>query len=190
MSKIYKRSFIGILVLAILTLALPAFARAKMNEDELIAQLSSSDEKKVYDALQNLEKQYPTSTTDLPAIKKLLTDDRIKVKRKAARVLGVIHADVSESDIAAICTLLKSPDPDTVTDGLKALRGLKAPSAVPEILPVLKNPTPNVVRDACRTLAVLGDKSVVPSLEPLLSSPNPKVQQDAQDAIFALKAKS
>ncbi len=189
MSKIYERSFIGMLVLSFLALALPVLA-APLSEDELIAQLSSSDEKKVYDALQHLEKQYPTGTKALPAMKKLLADDRIKVKRKAARVLGVIHADLSDAEIASICTLLKSSDPEVLTDGLKALRGLKAPSAVPEILPVLKNPTPNVVRDACRTLAVLGDKSVIPDIEPLLKDPNPKVQQDAQDAIFALKAKS
>jgi len=190
MSKLYRRGFIGMLVLAVFTLALPVFARTALSEDELVAQLSSSDEKKVVDALQQLEKEYPTGTKAVPAMKKLLTDDRIKVKRKAARVLGVIHADLSDADIAAICTLLKSPDPEAVTDGLKALRGLKAPSAVPEILPLLKNPTPNVIRDACRTLAVLGDKSVIPDIEPLLNSPNKAVVQDAQDAIFALKAKS
>jgi HEAT repeat protein len=190
MTKIFKCGFIGMLGLAILAISLPAFARAVMSEDELIAQLSSSDEKKVINALQDLEKQYPTGTNAVPAMKKLLTDDRIKVKRKAARVLGVIHADVNDADIAAICTLLKSPDTDTVTDGLKALRGLKAPSAVPEIVPVLKSPVPNLQRDACRTLAVLGDKSLIPSIEPLLQSPNKAVVTDAQDAIFALKAKS
>ena len=42
-----------------------------------------------------------------------------------------------------------------------AVRGLKAPDAVAEILPLLKNPTPNVIRDACRTLSVLGSTSDV-----------------------------
>jgi HEAT repeat protein len=189
MSKISKRSFIGMLFLAALVLAPPVWA-APLSEDELVAQLSASDEGTVINALQKIEKEYPTGTKAIPAMKKLLSDDRIKVKRKAARVLGVIHADLSDAEIASICTLLKSPDADVVTDGLKALRGLKAPSAVPDILPVLKNPTPNVVRDACRTLAVLGDKSVIPSIEPLLNSPNKAVVTDAQDAIFALKSKS
>jgi HEAT repeat protein len=189
MSRITKRSFIGMLVLAALAWSLPALA-ATLSEDELIAQLSASDEGKVINALQKIEKEYPTGTKAIPAMKKLLSDDRIKVKRKAARVIGVIHADVTQDEITSICTLLKSSDADTVTDGLKALRGLKAPSAVPDLLPVLKNPKPNLVRDACRTLAVLGDKSVIPSIEPLLSSPNKAVVTDAQDAIFALKSKS
>jgi HEAT repeat protein len=189
MSKMAKRKFIGVLVLAVLTWSPPVLA-APLSEDELIAQLSSADEGKVINALQTLEKAYPTGTKAIPAMKKLLSDDRIKVKRKAARVIGVIHADVSQDEIASICTLLKSPDPDAVTDGLKALRGLTAPTAVPDILPVLKNPKPNVVRDACRTLAVLGDKSVIPSIEPLLNGPTKAVVTDAQDAIFALKSKS
>jgi HEAT repeat protein len=177
------------LVLAALAWSLPAMA-ATLSEDELIAQLSASDEGKVINALQKIEKEYPTGTKAIPAMKKLLSDDRIKVKRKAARVIGVIHADVTKDEIASICTLLKSSDADAVTDGLKALRGLKAPSAVPDLLPVLQNPKPNLVRDACRTLAVLGDKSVIPSIEPLLNSPNKAVVTDAQDAIFALKSKS
>jgi HEAT repeat protein len=190
MNYLSKRSFIGTLAIAVLALSQTILFAAAASEESLIADLASPKEGVVTSALQKLEKEYPTSTTALPAIKKLLTDPRPKVQRKAARVLGSIHAPVDQTDIDNICALLKSPDVDEVTDALKALRGLNAPSAVPQILPVLKSPTPNLVRDACRTLAVLGDKSVIPSIEPLLKDPNPKVQKDAQDAIFALKAKS
>jgi len=188
MKNMIKQGFAGVLVLAIFTLALPVLAKDK-SEDELIQDLASPSAGKVIDALEDLEKHYPTSTNAFSSMKKLLADPRVKVRRKAARVLGSLHAEVDPADIQTICALLKSPDADEVTDGLKALRGLNAPSAVPQILPVLKSSTPNLVRDACRTLAVLGDKSVIPSIEPLLKDPNAKVQKDAQDAIFALKAK-
>jgi HEAT repeat protein len=142
-------------------------------------------------ALQKLEKQYPTSTKAIPAIKKLLADSRPEVRRKSARVLGVLHAEVSETEVKQICGLLKGSQPAEVIDGLKSLRGLKsANSAIPEILPLLKHQHPNVIRDACRTLAVLGNKDLVPSIEPLLNHPNAAVKKDAQDAIFALRAKS
>ncbi|HEY2330162.1 MAG TPA: HEAT repeat domain-containing protein [Verrucomicrobiae bacterium] len=177
-------------MLALLGVWLPVASAAEPTEAELIAQLSSSSQDKVAGAMQKIEKLYPLSPTAIAAVKKYLPDDRIKVKRKAARVVGSVHAEVSAAEIAAICTLLKNPDPDAVIDGLKALRGLTAASAVPEILPLLNNPTPNVVRDACRTLAVLGNKGTIPSIEPLLKSPNPKIQKDALDAIAALKAKS
>ena len=75
-------------------------------------------------------------------------------------------------------------------DGLIALRGLKAPEALPEILPLLNHATPSVIRDACRTVAVLGGKEHIALIEPLLKHADPKVQLDAQDAIFKLKAKS
>ena len=182
------RSLLAAVTLVAVGVCLPLHA-AVLSEEELIAQLGMPEEGKVTSALLKLEKQYPTSPTAIAAEKKLLADPRIKVKRKAARVLGAIHAEVSKADIQAIAELLKSADPQTVQDGLKALGGLKAQSAVPEILPLLKSPTPNVIRDACRTLTVLGNKSVVPSIQPLLSYPDPKVQKDAADAIAALNAK-
>jgi HEAT repeat protein len=182
------RSLLAAVTIAAVGVCLPLHA-AVLSEEELIAQLSLPDEAKVNSALLKLEKQYPTSPTAIAAEKKLLADPRIKVKRKAARVLGALHAEVSQADIKAICELLKSADSQAVQDGLKALGGLKAQSAVPEILPLLKSPVPNVIRDACRTLTVLGNKSVVPSLEPLLSYPEPKVQKDAADAIAILKLK-
>lgn len=191
MKNVFKRALIGAVLPAFLITAF-ASAAAQKSEDDLIAELASPNVTKVEAALQNLEKHYPTSTKALPQIKKLLTDDRPRVRRKAARVLGALHAEVSKEDVKAICELLKSQNPDEAIDGLKALRGLKAPQAVEQIIPILKetNRHPNVIRDACRTLAVLGDKSVIREIEPLLNSPNAAIKKDAQDAIFALKAKS
>jgi len=188
MKNMLKPSLAGMLLLALFTLAFPAQAKEK-TEEQLIQELASPNASKVADALQALEKQYPTSTNGFAAMKKLLTDDRAKVRRKAARVLGVLHAEVDEANIQAICKLLKSSDVDEMTDGLKALRGLKAPSAVPEILPLLKHPNSHIVRDACRTLAVLGNKETITSIEPLLNSPEAAVKKDAQDAIYILKQK-
>lgn len=192
MNKLYRRSFTGMLVLAFLTMTLAPLllqARPPKSEDALIADLASSKDSVVISALQNIERNYPTTTKALPAMKKLLTDPRIKVKRKAARVLGVLHADVDSTDIENICTLLKSSDVDTIIDGLKALRGLKAQSAIPQILPLLKNANDNVKRDSMRTLAVLGDKSLIPDIKPFLTYPDLAVQKDAADAIAILKEK-
>jgi HEAT repeat protein len=190
MKNICKRSFIGALLLAFVSTTLPLHAKTVKTEDQLIADLSSPKDGDVTAALQKLEKEYPTSTDDLPAIKKLLADPREAVRRKAARVLGSLHADVDSTDLNNICQLLKAPDKREIMDGLIALRGLKAQRAVPQILPLLKSNDTNVLRDSCRTLAVLGDKSNVSDIQPLLTFPDPKVQKDAMDAIALLKAKS
>jgi HEAT repeat protein len=174
MSKLCKRSFIGMLALAFLAVALTPLSlqAGPKTEEELIANLASPKDGTVVSALQGIEKNYPTTTQALPAMKKLLADPRIKVKRKAARVMGAIHADVDATDIQNICGLLKSSDKHEVMDGLIALRGLKAQSAIPMILPLLDNPDSNVKRDSMRTLAVLGDKSLVPKIQPLLTFPD------------------
>jgi HEAT repeat protein len=176
---------VGLFTVAV---ALPALAGVK-SEAEYIADLSSPKEKVVTVALQGIEKNYPTSAAAQAKIKTLLADDRLVVKRKAARVLGVIGADVSSTDLDNIATLLASSDKATITDGLKALRGLKAESTVPKIVPLLQNPDKNIKRDACRTLAVLGDKSVIPSIQPLTADSDPKVAGDAADAIAQIKAR-
>jgi HEAT repeat protein len=189
MKKILKHSLVVALALGALSLAtLPATAAPK-TEDQLIADLSSPKDSVVTTAMQHLEKEYPTSTKAHPQIKKLLTDPREAVRRKAGRTLGALHAEVSEEDIKNICKQLKSANSSEAIDGLKSLRGLKAESAIPDIVDALKSPTPNVQRDACRTLAVLGSKKNVADIEPLLKSPNAAVEKDAQDAIFTLKAK-
>ena len=183
-------SLAGVLLLAVLTVASPLQAAKDKTEDELIADLGSAMPKIVNSALLQLERQFPTSTKALPIIKRLLKDSRPEVRCKAARVLGALHAEVDQADLKNIYALLKASEPKEIMEGLKALRGLKAPDAVPEILPLLKHSTATVVRDACRTLAVLGNKDTIPAIEPLLQHSDAKVQKDAQDAIFALRSKS
>ncbi len=169
-------------------LALPLSA-SKKSEQDLVAQLSSNDEGKVTSALQGLEKEYPDSPVTKEQVVKFLKDPREKVHRKAARVAGALHMDLTPAQLGDITPLLDSPNKDTVVDGLKALRGLKAGSTIPKILPLLKSPDENIKRDACRTLSELGDKSLVPQIEPLLQDPNKKVREDARDAIGRLKVK-
>jgi HEAT repeat protein len=176
--------FVGALIFAV---ALPLFAREK-TEDELLADLGSPKARVVINALQDLEKQYPTDVNAQTKIKALLADNRPTVKRKAARVLGAVNADVSETDLKNIATLLAG-NRDDIEDGLKALRGLKAQSTIPQIIPLLQNPDNNIKRDACRTLAVLGDSRLVPTIKPLLTFPDLAVQKDAADAISVLKEK-
>jgi len=173
----------------IFALALPLLAKPPLTEEQLIANLDSPTVKVVFAALQDLEKQYPTSAPALAKIKTLLADPRPTIRQKAARVLGALHAEVSDADLKNIAKLLDSADPKEIMEGLKALRGLKAQSIVPKIVPLLQHADNYVKRDACRTLAVIGDKSVIPSIEPLLKNADPKVQKDATDAIFALNAK-
>lgn len=172
----------------VISFAVPALARQR-TEDEILKDMDSPTAKIVYNALQDMEKQYPTSTAGLAKAKSLLTDERATVREKAARVLGALHAEVSDADLANICKLLNGDSKTEITEGLKALRGLKAQSTVPKILPLLKNPDDNVKRDACRTLAVLGDKSIIPDIQPLLKDPSSAVVKDANDAIYALNSK-
>src|SRR6266496_4104762 len=164
MNHIVKHTLVAALLLAMFTAVSPALA-AEKTEDQLIAELASPNAAKVTEALLKLEKQYPTSTKALPTMKKLLKDPREKVRRKAARVLGVLHAELDQENLKDICALLKATDPQEVMDGLKSLRGLKAAEVVPEIMPLLKHSNPGVIRDACRTLAVLGNKDVIPAIE-------------------------
>src|SRR5438128_2264235 len=133
MKCLSKLGVIGMLAFAALAFSPTIASAAPPTEAALIADLASPKEGKVTDALSGLEKNYPLSTNGFSAMKKLLADPRNKVARKAARVLGALHAPVDQTDIKNICALLKSTDLDTITDGLKALRGLDAPSAVPEI---------------------------------------------------------
>jgi HEAT repeat protein len=185
-----KNIFKGLLVGAfVFTLAATVNAKTPKTEDEVLADLSSTNAKVTVGALQVLEKQFPTSAPGIAKTKSLVTDERATVREKAARVLGALHADVSDADLQNICKLLDGSSQTEITEGLKALRGLKAQSTVPKILPLLKNTDPYVKRDACRTLAVLADKSVIPSIQPLLQDADPRVVKDANDAIFALNAK-
>jgi HEAT repeat protein len=185
-----RRTIIGIFILTLLAVV-PA-SRAE-SETDIIAKLSSPDESKVIATMTKYKKLYRNSTNAFPVLKKLLTDSRPRVRVRAAGLLGSFHAPVDETDVKAICAMLKEPTVDANMEALKSLRGLQGPAvagALPDILPSLKSSNSHVVRDACRTLAVLGNKDVIPLIEPLLSSPDKKIQKDAQDAVTALRAKS
>jgi HEAT repeat protein len=189
MKSMTKRYFVIALALGVSAfVAAPTFAGPKKTEEQLIADLDSPNEKIVFTAMQDLEKEFPTSTKYHPKLKSMLTDNRVKIRCKAGRVLGALHAEVNETDLKNICAQIKpSNGKDEKMEGLKTLRGLKAQSVISEITPLLQDSDSFVKRDACRTLAALGDKSVVSKIEPLLKDPDAKVQKDAQDAIFALK---
>lgn len=191
MIQLTKRSFFIALACGVVALATtPAFAAKVKTEDELIAELASPKESVVTAAMQKLEKEHPLSPKWQPVVKKMLTDERSKVRRKAGRVLGVVHAEVSDADLKNITAMFKASDPQEVMDALKSLRGLKAQSTLPEVVALLKNANIGIVRDACRTVADLGNKSNVADIEPLLKHADAKVQKDAADAIFKLNAKS
>lgn len=191
MIKLTKRSFFIALACGVFALSSTVVQAGKeKTEDELIADLSSPKEAVVTSAMLKLEKQFPTSQKAIAEIKKYLADNRPTVRRKAARVLGAIHADVTSAEIKTICALLKGVEPREVMDGLIALRGLKAAEAMLEILPLLKHSDLKVIGDACRTIAVHGSKGNIADIEPLLKHPNAKVQKEANDAIFILKSKS
>lgn len=158
-------------------------------EQELLQNLASPNETKVFDSLAELEKKFPADTNVWVAIKPLLRDSRAKVRRKAARVLGAVRADVSADDVNAICAMLEASDPDEQADALKSLRGLRLPGTASRIIPLLKSSDPGVIRDACRALAVVGDKGTIVTIEPLLQHRDKDVQRDAKDAIFQLERK-
>src|SRR5258708_23504187 len=103
------RTFALCLLLAAISFSFSALA-SKKTEQEWIAQLSSSDEGKVTSALQGLEKEYPESPTARAKIASMLKDPREKVQRKAARVLGAIHAKVDAKVLAGVTPLLHSTE--------------------------------------------------------------------------------
>jgi HEAT repeat protein len=189
MKNLRKRIFLGLIFTATVVASTSLMA-AQKTEEQLIADLDNPNPDKVASTMLAIEKQYPTSTKTLPKIKSLLKDNRPKVRRKAARVLGALHAEVDQENLKDIVAIVKSNDPDEAMDGLKALRGLKAADVLPDVKACFENKTPNVVRDALRTTATLGKKSDIPSIEPLLKHLDPKVQKDAQDAIYALQNKT
>src|SRR6185503_18084956 len=121
------RCFVMALALGVsVFMVAPAHAAPKKTEDELIADLDAANEKIVYEAMASLERQFPTSTKYHPKLKAMLTDNRQKIRCKAGRVLGALHAEVSETDLKNISTQLKiTNSKDEKMDGLKTLRGLK-----------------------------------------------------------------
>ena len=179
------------MVLTLLPILLPAgITSAKdATREAVAADMASTDENKVYSALQAFEKQFSTDAELRQKALSLLGDSRPKVKRKAARVFGALGAKLTDAQLRDVQSLLSASDKDSIIDGLKALRGLENRKDFAPVLPLLQNPDSNVKRDACRTLAVIADKSVVPKIEPLRNDPDKKVQADAQAAIDSLKGK-
>jgi HEAT repeat protein len=168
--------------------AFPLFA-GTMTEQAILADLDSPKDKVVLNAFAHFEDDHRDSAPAMAKVKGLLADARPLVREKAARVLGAIHADVSDDDLKNITTMLSSPEKREVIQALKALRGLKAESTVPKIVPLLQNPDQNIKRDACRTLAVIGTKDNLKDIEPLIKDPDKAVVEDAQKAIAALNLK-
>jgi HEAT repeat protein len=189
-TRLSQRSFLMALIALMLAFTTTGAGAKEKTEDELIAELASPKEKTVTAAMLQLEKKHPNSERAVTEIKKYLGDERPAVRRKAARVLGAIHAEVTPAELQKICALLKATDYREIMDGLIALRGLKAAAVLPQITPLLQHQQPNVIRDACRTIAVLGNKSHVPLIEPLLEHANAAVQKDAKTAIFKLNDKA
>lgn len=174
---------------AIIVGSVPSLAGSRASEESLITDLKSPKQSVVVDALSNLEGSYLTSTNAHAAMKELLRDPRLEVRRKAARVLGMMHAPVSETDVAAICEMLKSQDPWEIMEGLKALKGLNAPTAVPQIASLLTHPKEHVIREACRALATNGRAEEIPALEALANHADGGVRTDASKAIAAIRAR-
>ncbi|HEY4952742.1 MAG TPA: HEAT repeat domain-containing protein [Verrucomicrobiae bacterium] len=195
MKNIFKLFFAGLLGSVVLGMASPALVASPTlsAEDESIQDLvPTKSEGTITSAMSQLERMYHqdfSNTNAIPALKKLLTDERSLVRRKAARLLGVFHAQLTDDEIKEICMQLRSTWSEECS-ALKALRDLDAKQAVPDVLPLLRDSNSDVVRDACRTLAVIANKSVIPSIEPLLHSPNARVVEDARKAIDQLKLKS
>ena len=162
------------------------------SEAYLIGMLSSHDLEEVYDALARLPEKYPDSTNAVRVISGMLGDS--KVRRQAARSLGHYRAELDVEHVRLILGLLHAYDPNEVMDGLKALRGLREPQPivdlmVAQMIPLLKDKNDHVVRDTCITLAVHGNKDTIPHIEPLLTRIRWDVKKDATEAIAALRAK-
>jgi HEAT repeat protein len=183
-----KKIALRLLVASAFALALPVLA-GTMTEQEILAGLDSPKDKVVVDALAHFEDDHRDSAPAMTKVKALLADSRPLVREKAARVLGAIHADVSADDLKNIAAMLSNPEKREVMQALKALRGLKAESTVPQIIPLLQNPDENIKRDSCRTLAVIGSKDNIKDIEPLTKDSNKAVVEDAQKAIAALGMK-
>jgi hypothetical protein len=200
MKNAIRPCIFSLATLALLILASCSSSAAhSKTEAQLIDMLRSQNYKDVIDALDRLPNWYPHSTNAIPVIKEILVRrapvlspyvPQNIVTRKAARALGNYHATLTPDELKVIYEFFMAPhDPDSIMDGLKALRGMNAPEAVPQILPMLRDPNEHVLRDSCRTLAVLGNKDVIPYIQPLLSHPSSAVRADARAAIAALQAK-
>ena len=195
-----------------LFLVCAAVVQAKPTESNLIAYAQSGDFGKMKDALDRLPNMYPNSTNAIAIIKGILRSNEtivvtervmvssqkplyrktphVMVVRIAARSLGNYHTTLNEIELNIIYNkLLKSRDEEDAMDGLKALRGMNAPEAIPLIIPLLEDGNTHVVRDSIRTLGVIGNKSTIRFIEPLMQNSRSDIKWDALAAIQLLKSK-
>jgi hypothetical protein len=166
---------------------------SKQPEEYYLEQLQSGNLNQIQTACSRLPVLYPDSSNAVTQIRGILynyrslkitqdragadhkphqvTADPILACRACARALGNYHITATDKDLSVIFTeLVESHDSDTAMDGLKSIRGMTAPQAVPLLLPLLNDGNVHVLRDTIRTLGVIGDDSVIPHLEPLLHS--------------------
>jgi HEAT repeat protein len=190
MRPLTQRIFLIGAAAAALVFATGCMTPSGQTESTVMAQLASPNPDTVREALATLAEKYPDSTTWHPAARKMLADPREEVALKAARVLGIVHAEVTEEDLKNITALFKSARPNVTMGALKGLRGLKAESTLPQIVPLLQNSNDGIVRDALRTIAVLGSPKQLPQVAPLLNHPSSSVRKDATDCVTALKVKN
>ena len=132
MKTTFQLKIVWALFIAIASIACPVSAADK-SEAQAVAALADKSEGKVTAAMQEIEKKFPNSVEGIKTIKSMLGDPRVKVRRKAARVIGSLHADVTEAELKTIAELLKGATVEEIIDGLKALRGLKSQSVIPQI---------------------------------------------------------
>jgi hypothetical protein len=189
-------------------------ANANASEESVLKMLYSGDFYNLQAACRTLPKNYPDSLNAIKDLRGILRSNEVMiftiteagpnhgaeikvpaahamVVREVARALGNYHITPTDEDLSIIFNqLVESHDTDTAMDGLKALRGMNAPNAVPMLIPLLEDGNVHVLRDTIRTLGVLGDESTIKHLEPFMHYPRIDVVSDAEKAIKSLKAQS
>ncbi|HEU5395667.1 MAG TPA: HEAT repeat domain-containing protein, partial [Verrucomicrobiae bacterium] len=172
--------------IAVLALAAASCVSPDPPVQKYISDLGSPDAPTVYMALEKIRKLYPTDPAAQAAIKPLLADKRINVRRQAVLTIGAIRAPVNQTDLDNIAAFLDSKNPNIVFDGLEALRNLDAASEIPRIVPLLQDSHHAVVLESIRALAALGDRSLIPTLQPLANSSDKEIRAEAAYAIELL----
>ncbi len=159
-------------------------------ESELISNLSSPTIGVIENALEGIEKKYPTSTNAHAAVKKLLSDTRPRVRRQAARTLGRLHASVDDVDVASLCQMLKSAELNEVLDGLKSISGVKGFQANPQVIALLSSAQKHVLMQACRTLAEIGFSDAIQPVELLTRHRDEDIREQAQQALTRIRVRT
>ena len=108
MTNTTKRSFFIALACGVLPSPPPVQAAKVKTEDELIADLASPKEEVVTSAMllkvgKAVSHQHQGTGRD----QKISRRQAPAVHRKAARVLGALHAEVTSAEIKSICALLR-----------------------------------------------------------------------------------